>query len=283
MPNELDVFHFDSDRDNFEGLGISNGGRYWFATDIMRLLGYETYPSFKAVINRAIAACVALDIEVSENFIQLDREVDGKHFKDHKLSRFACYLIAMNGDSKKPQVARAQVYFIAIAETFRYYLDECENVERVLIREEISDRESSLSGVAKQHGVVCYPLFQNAGYRGMYNRNLAEIKRLKGLNGKTINRSLLDFMGKEELAANLFRITQTESKIRNEDASGQARLERIAEAVGKEVRDTMIRISGTRPEDLPTAEDVKFVKKQIKQTHKKLQEIDRPKGKKDEV
>jgi DNA-damage-inducible protein D len=172
-------------------------------------------------------------------------------------------------------VAKAQYYFAAIAETFRNYIEAAENVERVLIRDEISDREKSLSGIAFEQGIVNYSLFQNSGYRGMYNMNLSQLKKLKGLKEKEFKRSLLDFMGKEELAANLFRVTQTESKIKNENVRGQRALENTAELVGKKVRKTMIEISNTRPEDLPIGEDIKIVEKHLKDTNKKLKQIDK--------
>lgn len=269
----IEVFHFDDDKPNFDSMGHDNAVKYWYARDFMRLLGYDSYSSFRGVINRAIAACTVLSINVADTFIQTERNIDGKIVPDFKLTRFACYLIALNGDTKKEQVAKAQVYFVCIAETFRNYLVETENVERVLVREEISDREKSLSGVAKQHGVVHYPLFQNAGYRGMYNKNLSDLKQIKGLHN--IKRSLLDFMGKEELASNLFRITQTEAKIKKDRTYGQHGLEEIAERVGSQVRKAMLEISGTRPEDLPLAEDLKDVKKSLKQTHKKFKNIDK--------
>lgn len=280
MSNDLDVFHFEAGKESFENLGHSNGKRTWYARDLMQALGYENWQAFRAVINRAIGACMALDIDVSDNFEQVETVTDTSKQPDYKLTRFACYLVAMNGDPKKKNVAKAQVYFIAIAETFKYYLEESENVERVLVREEISEHEEALSGIAKQHGVIHYPFFQNAGYRGMYNTNLSQLKLIKGLVGKNSNRSLLDFMGKEELAANLFRVTQTESKIKLSGIHGQTHLEALAEEVGRQVRKAMFDISRTRPEDLPLAEDVKLVKKSIKQTHKKLNEIDAPQKKK---
>ncbi len=268
----IDVFHFEDEKPNFELLGHKNHIKYWYARYFMGLLGYENYNSFRAVINRAISACTVLNITISENFIQIEREIEGQKYPDFKLTRFACYLIAMNGDPKKPQVAKAQVYFACIAETFRNYIEESEKVERVLIREEVSDREKSLAGVAHKHGIACYPLFQNAGYRGMYNMNLSDLKRYKGL--KDFKRSLLDFMGKEELASNLFRITQTEAKIKKDKIYDQGPLEATAEEVGRKVRDTMLDISGNKPEDLPVTEDIKQVVKELKQTHKKLKKID---------
>ena len=269
----VDVFNFEGNHPTFETFGKENGIRYWHARDFMSLLGYKNYNTFRAVINKAIAACVAININVAENFVQEDRIIDGVAVPDFRLTRFACYLIAMNGDPKLPQVAKAQVYFIYIAETFRNYIEESENVERVLVREELSDREKSLSGVAMEYGVIHYPLFQNAGYRGMYNKNLNDLKNYKGLGD--CKRSLLDFMCKEELASNLFRITQTEAKIKKDGIRGQKPLEVVAETIGKQVRKAMHEMSGTRPEDLPLVEDIKDVKRGIKQTFKKFKEIDK--------
>jgi DNA-damage-inducible protein D len=235
------------------------------------MLGYEIFASFENVINKAIAACMALKISVADNFQQTRREIEGKPTNDYKLSRFACYLSAMNGDSRKQQVAAAQAYFASMAETVRQYIEGSDCVERVLIRDEVSDRERSLSGVAKSAGVVQYGYFQNAGYRGLYNMNLSQLRKVKGIDQK---RSPLDFMGKAELAANLFRITQTEEKLRNEHISGQRRAEAAAESVGKTVRKTMIEISGRPPERLTAASDIVVVKKGLKAAEKVFSKID---------
>lgn len=273
---ELEVFHFEDGRENFEDFALENGGRYWFASDLMKMLGYESLSAFNKAINRAISACVALNIPVVDNFIQVKRQVDGKEVEDYKLTRFACYLTAMNADPRKPQVAAAQAYFAAVAETVRQYIQEAEDVERVLIREEISEREKTLSGVAKQAGVIHYPFFQNAGYLGMYNMNLAQLRARRGIPQDV---TPLDFMGKTELAGNLFRITQTEEKIKNEQIRGQANLEHAATQVGRKVRQTMIEISGVPPELLPVEDDIKEVKKNLKATHKEFKKLDGPKKK----
>ena len=264
----IDVFHFDDDRDDFEAYSHANGHDFWYARDLMEFLGYASYSSFVNVINRAIGTCMTLKIDVVQNFKQVERVIDGKKKADYKLSKFACYLVSMNGDTKKEQVAKAQIYFVTIAETLSDYLKEHENIERLLVRDDISEREKSISGVVNRRGVTNYAFFQNAGYRGMYNKNLNTLKQYKGL--RTLQRSLLDFMGKEELAANLFRLTQTESKIKNENIQGQRMLENTAETVGKQVRKAMYEISGTRPEDLPLTDDLKTVTKELKKTHKKL-------------
>jgi DNA-damage-inducible protein D len=148
---------------------------------------------------------------------------------------------------------------------------EVEGVERVALREEISDNERSLAGAAHAAGVRDYALFQNAGYRGLYNMDLRGIKVRKGVDG---GRSLLDFMGKTELAANMFRITQTEDKIKQDHVRGQYALESTAKSVGQTVRKAILKIGGTPPEQLPAAEDVKEVRKRLKQTRKQLDKLD---------
>jgi DNA-damage-inducible protein D len=269
-----DVFHFDDERPNFDTLSKQNGFTYWYARDLMDLLGYQQWEAFHKPIQRAITACTSININIFDNFVQLEREREGKRVLDYKLSRFACYLIAMNGDPKKPEIAQAQTYFAAIAEAFRQYVEEAEDVERLLVRDEITDHEKSLGSTAKKAGVTEYPLFQNAGYRGLYNMNIGALKKLKGI---PTGRSPLDFMGKEELAANLFRVTQTQAKMRNEHIYGQENAERAAFDVGRKVRTTMQEISGTTPESLPPAEDIKKVKSALKSSQKDFARLDKRK------
>jgi DNA-damage-inducible protein D len=241
--NEMTLFHFDDGRQSFEDLGRPNGIRYWLESDLMSAMEYQSASSFRKVITRAMQACLSLNIRTEDNFILTDGS--------YKLTRFACYLIAMNGDPKKPQVAAAQLYFAALAETFHHHLQHAENIDRVLVRNEVSDGMKTLCSTAKAAGVQNYAFFQNAGYRGMYNMNLASLTSFKGLDAKEV---LLDRMGKDELAANLFRITQTEAKIKNQGLRGQRLLENTAHDVGQTVRKTMIEISGIAPEHLPVAE-----------------------------
>jgi DNA-damage-inducible protein D len=274
-PNQMDLFHLDEDRPSFERLGQGNGGKFWYARDFMRMLGYESFQSFQKAINKAIATCTALNIPVAENFSQVSRPLPtGEIVSDFKLTRFACYLIAINGDVRKPEVAAAQAYFVTMAEAFRHYIQTADSVERVQIREEISERERSLSAVAHAAGVEQYPFFHNAGYRGMYNMDMNELRQLKGVSSA---RSLLDFMGRQELAANLFRITQTEAKIENEEIRGQGRLERTAFDVGQTVRKTMIELSGKAPESLPISEDIREVKGNLKHARREFGKLDKPK------
>ncbi|MCP9857743.1 MULTISPECIES: BRO family protein [unclassified Cyanobium] len=271
----MNVFHFEDGKPNFNDLAQEiNGFTYWSARDYMKMLGYESFEAFRKAINKAISTCTTLDIDVSENFQQATADIDGHPERDFRLSRFACYLVVMNADSKKLQVAQAQAFFAATAESIRRYVDRAEDVERVLIRDEVSTHEKALNSAAMSAGVSNqgFALFQNAGYRGMYNMDLNRLKKHKGL--QQTKRSLLDFMGKNELAANLFRLTQTELKLKNENVRGQANAERVAEDVGKKVRATMLEISGTKPEDMELTEDIKTVRTSLKQTHKGLSKTD---------
>lgn len=274
--SEIELFSAEFQHEHFESHCKENGYTYWLASDLMNFLGYETWQSFQNPINRAIATCTTLQIPIMENFTQLTSMTPGQHY-DFKLSRFACYLVVMNADGKKPAVAKAQAYFATLAGAVDRYLEQVERVDRLVTRDEISDRERSLTGVANRAGVQNFAFFQNAGYRGMYNRNINSLRELRDIPS---NRSPLDFMGKEELAANLFRMTQTELKIKNENISGQIRLEGTAEDVGREVRRTMMKIGGVAPEDMPKSEDIKKVKKNLKTTSKQIKAIDGGKKKK---
>lgn len=275
--SNLKLFSDDFSSEMFEKECLENGFTYWFASRLMNFLGYDTWVSFQKAINKAMTTCNTLNIPIIENFEQVSVLIDGKPALDFKLSRFACYLVVMNADSKKAPVAQAQAYFANLAGAVQNYLHEAENVERINVRSEVSDREASLSGVAFKAGVQNYGFFQNAGYRGMYNKNIGQLKSIRNVpNG----RSLLDFMGKDELAANLFRITQTELKIKQDNIKGQSSLEVAAETVGRKVRKTMLDISGIAPEQLTTATDIQKVKKELKNKSKQIKSIDKkPKSK----
>jgi DNA-damage-inducible protein D len=270
MPSEsdFDLFHFEAGKRSFEDIAGNNGFRFWLASDLMNCIGYATIKSMKSAINRAMAACAQLNVPILENFIETPSG-------DWKLSRFACYLTVMNADPKKAQVAKAQAYFIVMADALRNYVHQAENVDRINVRADLSDREMSLSGTVANRDINSYALFRNAGYRGMYNLDLWQIRSRKGVPD---GRSPLDFMGKAELAANLFRLTQTEERIRNDDIHGQSRLERVATEVGRAVRKTMIETGGTAPENLPPAEDLKEIKRDLKKQRKEFVKLDSSKN-----
>ncbi len=257
----------------FERIGEENGG-FWYARQLMPLFGYENYNSFQKPIGRAISTFTTLEIPIPEGFEQVSREIDGTLVSDYKLTRFACYLVAMNGDTNKPQIALAQLYFAGMADAIRQIHAGADQVARVQHRDELTQKERTLSGVAKSAGVITerYGLFQNAGYRGMYNM---DYKRLCEYKGIPSNRTLLDFMGKQEMAANIFRLSETEAKIKNDGIRGQLGLERAAESVGAMVRSTMLRTSGTAPENLQPAEDIKRVRSKLKKASRELKKLDK--------
>lgn len=273
--SQLEIFNI-FEPSNFEKLSIENDFTYWWASDLVSLLGYKNLDSLTNSINKAITVLSNLKIPIFDNIVQKKHIVDGKEILDFHLSRFACYLIVMNADVKKQAVSEAQAYFATLASTVQNYINESEKIDRVRIRSKISEHEKSISTTFKQAKGHNYAYFQNAGYRGMYNMNIGALKKLKGIDSK---RSPLDFMDSTELAANLFRITQTNEKIKREQIKGQKRLEKTHEEIGKKVRKTMKEISGVLPEDLPKKDDIRNIKKTIKKTDKELKKIDKKKKK----
>ncbi len=275
----IEFSHFENDMPTFEDYSIGNGGHYWYARDLMEILGYKNFDSFNKAINKSYTVCNSLDIDINENIIRADRDIGGKRVKDYKLTRFACYITVMNCDVRKPEVAKAQVYFAAMADIIHDYMEKANQFERVATREELRGEEKVLHGIVKEAGIDKnrYTLFHNAGYRGMYNMGISRLKQYKGLDQDQMRRSLLDFMGSTELAANLFRITQTRENIKTNNITGQRELEGAAEFVGKRVRKTMIETGGTPPENLSIEEDIKKVKTKLKKVHKQLKKADEPK------
>jgi len=253
VPSDETVF-------SFEEFKLKNGQYYWLASDLMQFLGYDDMKSFSRVLQRAQRAMLALGINTFDNFVQSPREVDGETVEDYKLTRFACYLTAMNANPKKEQVARVQTYFILMTRQFELYLQNPEHVDRITIRDEMKIEQTSLASTVKRAGVDNYANFQNAGYLGMYNMMNVELARRRGLKPG----ELLDHMSKVELSANLFRITMTEEYIKTQDIRGQDRLENAHYEVGRKVRKTVREITGKNPEQLPIEKRIPEVQKELK-------------------
>lgn len=249
----------------FEEASHQNGMLYWWASELVKMLGYTEYKPTMNPVQKALQVCMSTNIDTSQNMREEWRDRDGKRVKDFKLSRFACYLVAMNADVKKVPVARLQSYFAAFATAIQSYINSQDDIERVTLRTEITEHEKMLNSTAKMAGVQNYALFQNKGYLGMYNMPLSKIKSLKGVPDK---KPLFDYMGAEEMGANIFRITQTEAKIKREGIVGQMRLEQAAQDVGKGVRKAIADMGGTMPEDLPAYEDIKKIKSDLKKTNR---------------
>lgn len=265
---ELTLFDIENvDNDQFELSCHQNGIRYWLASELANMLGYTEYKTFLKSINKTMTVCTSLNMQIISHFIPLANN-------DFKLTRFACFLITMNADIKKEKVAKAQIYFASLADAISELM-QAEQIERIEIREELTNKNKSLAAAANMAGVENYALFNNAGYMGMYNMSFNDLKKVKGIEGTT--KSPLDFMGKRELAANLFRISETEAKIKSDHVYGQKNLENTAKEVGKKVRNIMIDNDGVRPEMLARQVALSDVKKNIKKVEKDYNKIDKNK------
>jgi len=260
---------------SFEDFRNENGITYWWASDLMGMLGYSDMRAFQKVLDRTTRAMVSLGIPHYENIIPAHR--DGAEATDFKITRFACYMSAMNADPRKPEVARCQAYFAEHTRKFEIFIENGDGVERLLVREELADGHKSLSSAAKGARVTDYARFMDAGYLGMYNSSKWKLAKKRGL----ADRALFDHMGRAELAANLFRVTQTEGRIRNRGITGQANLEQAHQAVGREVRKIVIENTGQKPEDMPQEKRLPEIKKELKNAHRKMLKADggnRPEG-----
>jgi DNA-damage-inducible protein D len=256
---------------DFEDFKNENGVTYWWASDLMVMLGYIDSLAFGKAIQRAMKACLSLNIDCLDNFSKIDR--DG--IEDHRLSRFACYLTVMNADPKKPEVAKAQVYFVEQTRKFEILIQQSEDFERLTIRDEIKEGNKSLNSVASRAGLTDYARFANAGYMGLYNMANWQLANKRGIDKK----DLQDRMGRTELAANLFRITQTEERIKSHNVRGQANLENTHQSVGREVREIILKNMGKAPEQLPLARKLPEVQKELKAGYKKMIQADNQKKK----
>ena len=265
---------FDESGEAFERMAKENGKRTWSARKLMASLGYEKWAAFKKIIDKAMAACALLGIRIFDHFAPATYQINGKEVEDYALSRFACCMTALNGDSSNRAVAAAQAYFVSLAEFIAdQRIEHAESMDRLAIREEISEREITLSETAAAAGVESYADLRIAGYLGMYEMDYQTLRRMRGLSS-TPKRSLLDFMGKDELAANLFRLTLTEGRIRKEKPRGQWPLEKVARDVGRRVRRTMHEETGFFPEELPTAQDIREVRKGLKRAGNEFAPLD---------
>lgn len=266
-----DLVHNSSDGLTFEDFKQENGITYWWASDLMKMLGYPNMKSFQKVLDRATKAFVSLNIPHYENILAEQRTIDGVSVQDFKLTRFACYMSVMNGDPKKVEVAQAQLYFAQQTRKFELHLENNQEIDRLLIRDELTEGNKSLSSVVKQAGVTDYAKFINAGYLGMYNMPSWKLEQKRDVKkGK-----LMDLMGRTELAANLFRVTQTEERIKNKGISGQNNLEQTHFQVGKEVREIIQKNVGKNPENLPQEKQLPEVKKELKDGYKKMLKEDK--------
>ena len=248
------------------------GQEYWSARDLMTPLGYIEWRKFEGALERAKEACKNSKQKTEDHFAhaakmvslgsEAKREVD-----DYHLSRYACYLIAQNGDPRKQEIALAQTYFAIQTRKQEMHELLAEDSKRVFLREDIKGQNKNLARAARKAGVIDYGNFQDFGYMGLYGgmrqKDIHIKKKLKP------NEKILDHMVSEELAANLFRTTQAEAKLRRENIIGEDKAQIAHYDVGKKVRLTIKELGGTMPEKLPTPDSIRESKRRLKRMDKK--------------
>ena len=257
-----------------------NGIEFWYARELMTVLEYKQWRRFEQVIERAKEACKNSNINIDDHFASVGKIVKAgatsKNIGDIKLTRYACYLIAHNGDSRKNAIALAQTYFAVQTRkqeiTRQEYEQLSEDEKRLYTRQNVKNKNKYLFNTAKLAGVKNYGKFNNYGYRGLYNGETAkDIANRKGISDKE---DILDYMSSTELAANLFRITQTDEVLKNKNINNEDDACKTHHNVGQAVRQTIKRIGGTMPEDLPTpSKSTKQIEKE-KNKQLKKNEID---------
>ncbi|HML32235.1 DNA damage-inducible protein D [Sporomusa sphaeroides] len=238
----------------------ADGSEYWLARELALVLDYTQWRNFTKVLDKAMVACNNSGHDVGYDFAEISKIVEAgatsKPVKDYELSRYACYLTVQNGDPRKEVIALGQTYFAIqtyrqeIADRFNQ-LDE--DARRLVVRGDIKQWNQLLAESARNAGVITneeFAIFQNAGYMGLYGgMTVEDIHKRKGLD---VRDKILDFMGSIELIANLFRISQTEEKLKRDAIDTPENANSVHHAVGREVRAAIERVGGTMPEDLPT-------------------------------
>lgn len=259
-----------------------DGTEYWNARELAPVLDYTKWENFKKVIKRAMIACDNSGHDSSVDFLEVRKIVEAgattKKIIDYELTRYACYLIVQNGDPRKEVIALGQTYFAI--QTYRqevadHFNQLDEDSRRLVVRGDIKQWNQMLAETARNAGVITneeFAYFQNMGYMGLYGgMTVDDIHKKKGLE---VGQKILDYMGSTELIANLFRISQTEEKLRKDNVQGSENAANVHHKVGKEVRKAIEEIGGTMPEDLPTPEKsiAQIEKEQIARLKKKAKE-----------
>ena len=248
------------------------GQEVWYARELAKVLDYKDFRNFELIIFKAMEACRNSENEISDHFGEFTEMVPigsnaKRGFRSYQISRYGCYLIVMNGDPQKEIIALGQTYFASKTrqqELLENYDELTDDQKRLAIRQELKDHNKSLADAAHDAGVIKpmdYAIFQNKGYQGLYGglsrKDIHAKKQLKK------NQDILDYMGHEELAANLFRATQTEAKLRRDHVQGKENANQTHFEVGKKVRQTIADLGGTMPENLPTpAKSIKHLERE---------------------
>ena len=260
----------------------NDGSEFWSARELAKSLEYTEWRNFSKVINRAMIACENSGHDIFSDFVEVNKIVEAgatsKSIKDYELTRYACYLIVQNGDPRKEVIALGQTYFAI--QTYRqevadHFNELDEDRRRLVVRGDIKQWNQLLAETAHDAGVITneeFAIFQNAGYMGLYGgMDVDDIHAKKNLE---VGQKILDYMGSTELIANLFRISQTEEKLRKDKIKGADNATATHYAVGKEVRTAIEKIGGTMPEDLPTPDKSiqQIEKEQMARLKKKAKE-----------
>ena len=249
------------------------GNPYWYARDLVEILDYARWENLVPVIEKAEIACNNSGMYSNNHFLRKQELVEiGSGAKTRRenmiLSKYACYLIAMNGDSNKPQVATAQTYFAAQTHAQEVEQALTDQQRRLLLRNRVKDANKKLASAAQGAGVKRYAIFQDAGYKGMYGGiGKDDVKALKGI---PVADDLLDCIDREELAAHEFRATQTEAKLKRDRTQGETKAIDTHFEVGRKVRQAIQGIQGTMPEKLPAVPSIKKLANQQAKDSKKL-------------
>jgi DNA-damage-inducible protein D len=262
---------------SFESLKMINefGIEYWSARDLQCCLGYSHWRDFNNVIKKAVESCRQSENDSKNHFVDARKMVSiGSQTKrkvnDYHLSRFGCYLIAQNGDPRKPEIAHAQKYFAIQTRKQELSEENAADLERLQLRKQASVEFKALSGAAREAGVQnkMFGIFHDAGYKGLYGG--LGVDAIKARKGITPKEQLMDRMNTTELAANQFRMTHTREKLKLEKIKDQRDAMETHEMVGREVRAAIAKIGLAMPENIPPAEPIKNVEKRLKKDQPKL-------------
>ena len=264
MSNEITLSGPNKD---FEGIKKINkqGVEYWEARELMSLFGYKNWRDFENSIKKAKVACESSEQEIADHFVYALKMIKIakntlkeaiRRIEDYHLSRYACYLIAQNSDPRKTEIAMAQTYFAVQTRKQEIFQQMDQDQKRLFIRKEVKDHNKKLFKTAQKAGVSNFGKFNNYGYLGLYGLISKDIKRKKEIGRDNI----LDRAGSTELAANLFRITQTDEKIIKDKISGEEKANTTHFDVGQKVRKTIKEIGGTMPENLKPEKHIKKIK-----------------------
>jgi DNA-damage-inducible protein D len=240
-----------------------DGAEFWSSRQLGKILDYAEYRNFLPVIEKAKIACSQSGQAISDHFVEMHEMVSigstaQREMESVRLSRYACYLIVQNGDPSKPVIANGQTYFAIQTRRQELASDEAfqqlqEDEKRLFLRNELKEHNKQLVEAAQRAGVettLDFAIFQNHGYKGLYGG--LDAKGIHGRKGLKKSQQILDHMGSTELAANLFRATQTEEKLKRDQVQGKSKAYKTHYEVGQKVRQTIQELGGTMPEDLPT-------------------------------